>query len=313
LRISPRIRLISMVSISSLVLLICLSAVVQLWLVKGKVAAASIIMLQAMDESASMVSNIATRVDTGLAKIADVSGKIESASSQLAQNVDDRGVVLTLLPEAREQELTAAVTSVQEDFAAIRELLKAVNEAIQAVNRLPFIELPVKGLAAIESLESRIEQLTVLVDGVKADIHAFRSGTAGKISKITASVSDLNIQLANIRSNLQLIDSELENIQVQSRKLQELLPSLMTSIAVMVTLLAAWVGYSQIVIIERAMKEFREAQNREAVLELVDRNEVVVEGMETTPNEVSTPNAPFSTDAESSIHVETGRSTDSPP
>lgn len=313
MRISPRIRLFSMVSISTLVLMICLSAVVQLWLVKGKVADASITTLQAVDESAGMVSNIATRVDTGLAKIADVSGKIESASSQLAQSVEDRGVVLLLLPETREQELTAAVTSVQEDFAAIRELLKAVNDAIQAVNRLPFIELPVKGLAAIETLENRLEQLAVLVDGVKADIHAFRSGTAGKLSKITVSVSDLNMQLADIRSNLQLVVSDLENIQVQSKKLQELLPSLLTSIAVMVTLLAAWVGYSQVVIIERAVKDFREAQNREAVLELIDLNEVVVEGMETTPNEVSTPNAPFSTDAESSIHVETGRSTDSPP
>jgi chromosome segregation ATPase len=312
LRISPRIRLISMISISSLVLLICLAAVVQIWLVKGKVAAASIKMLQAMDESASVVINITTRVDTGLAKIADVSGKIESASSQLAQNVDDRGVVLTLLPEAREQELTAAVTSVQEDFAAIKELLKAVNEAIQAFNSLPFIELPVKGLTAIETLESRIEQLTVLVDGVKADIHAFRSGTAGRISKITASVSDLNMQLANIRSNLQLVDSELENIQVQSRELQELLPSLLTSIAVMVTLLAAWVGYSQIVIIERAVKTYREAQNREAILELVDLKEVVVEDMETTPNEISTPNAPFPTDTEPNIREETGQSTDSP-
>jgi outer membrane murein-binding lipoprotein Lpp len=312
LRISPRIRLISMISISSLVLLICLTAVVQIWLVKGKVTDASIKMLQAMDESASMVSNIATRVDTGLAKIADISGKIESASSQLEQNVDDRGVVLLLLPETREQELTAAVISVQEDFAAIRELLQAVNETIQAFNRLPFVELPEKGLAAIETLESRIDQLTVLVDGVKADIQAFRSETAGRISKITTAASDLNLQLANIRSNLQLVDSELKSIQVQSRELQELLPTLLTSIAIMVTLLAVWVGYSQMVIIERALKAYREAQNREATLELVDLEEIVVEDMETTPNEFSTPNAPLSPDVESNILEESGYSTDSP-
>jgi DNA repair exonuclease SbcCD ATPase subunit len=312
LRISPRIRLISMISISSLVLLICLTAVVQIWLVKGKVTDASIKMLQAMDESASMVSNIATRVDTGLAKIADISGKIESASSQLEQNVDDRGVVLLLLPETREQELTAAVISVQEDFAAIRELLQAVNETIQAFNRLPFVELPEKGLAAIETLESRIDQLTVLVDRVKADIQAFRSETAGRISKITTAASDLNLQLANIRSNLQLVDSELKSIQVQSRELQELLPTLLTSIAIMVTLLAVWVGYSQMVIIERALKAYREAQNREATLELVDLEEIVVEDMETTPNEFSTPNAPLSPDVESNILEESGYSTDSP-
>ena len=312
MRISPRIRLISMISISSLVLLICLAAVVQIWLVKGKVTDASIKMLQAMDESASMVSNIATRVDTGLAKIADISGKIESASSQLEQNVDDRGVVLTLLPETREQELTAAVISVQEDFAAIRELLKAVNETIQAFNRLPFVELPEKGLAAIETLESRIDQLTVLVDGVKADIQAFRSETAGRISKITTAASDLNMQLANIRSNLQLVDSELKSIQVQSRELQELLPTLLTSIAIMVTLLAVWVGYSQMVIIERAVKAYREAQNRAVTLELVDQEEIVAEDMETTPNEFSTPNAPFSPDVESNILEESGYSTDSP-
>lgn len=313
MRISPRIRLNSMISISSFVLLICLATVVQIWLVKGKVADTSIQILQVMDDSASVVSNIATKVDTGLAKIEDVSSKIESATSQLAQNVDEHGVVLTLLPEAREQELTAAVTSVQEDFAAIRELLKAVNEAVQAINRLPFIELPGKGLAAIETMESGIEQLTVLVDGLKADIHAFRSGTAGRITKITETVSDLNMQLVNIRSNLQLVNSELENIQVQSRELQILLPSLLNSIAVMVTLLAAWVVYSQIVIIKQAVKAFRETQNREAILERVDLKEVVVEDMETTANEFSTPNAPFLTDPESNLLEETGQTTDSPP
>jgi hypothetical protein len=48
--------------------------------------------------------------------------------------------------------LTAAVISVQEDFAAIRELLKAVNETIQAFNRLPFVELPEKGLGRYRNL-----------------------------------------------------------------------------------------------------------------------------------------------------------------
>lgn len=312
MRIAPRIRLISVISISSLVLLICIAAAIEIWIVQGKVAAASIRMLQTVDESARAIRNSATSVDTGLAKVGDVAGGIESASAQLAQNVNDRGVVLTLLPEAREQELTAAVASIQEDFAAIKELLKAVNETIEAFNRLPFIELPGKGLAAIETLESRIEQLTVRVNGIQAEIRSLRSGTAGGISKITAAVRDFNLQVVNIRSNLQLVDSELENIQVLSRDLQDLLPTLLTSIAVVMTLLAAWIGYSQIVMIEQAMKRYQETQTRELILEPADQKEAVVEDIETAPSAVATPNVPFPTDAESNLLEETGPSTDSP-
>ena len=51
-----------------------------------------------------------------------------------------------------------------------------------------------------------------------------------------------------------IVDTELNDIQDQSIKLQELMPKIILSSAIVVTLLALWIGYSQIVMINRVIR-----------------------------------------------------------
>lgn len=259
-----RVQPILAIGVSVLVLLICVAAIVGVWIVGGKIASAAVTVFGAVDKSAQAMRNGVDRVDTGLARLGESIGTVGEASQQLAQNVSDKGIILILLPPTREQELTTALQSVQRNFIAIQDLLEATSGILQALDSIPFVGTPGKGLATIQGLQEGMNEVSTQVEVLKTDIGDFRSGAAANISRITTATTRLNNQLDGIRSELALVDSDLNAIQVQSRRLQELSPILLLLNSIFVTLMALWVGYSQVVMIDRSMKLYRESRNHEA-------------------------------------------------
>jgi hypothetical protein len=262
-----RVQPILSIGISVLVLLICVGAIAGVWIVGGKIASAAVTVLGAVDESAQAMRNGVNRVDTGLARLGDSIGTVEEASGQLAQNVSDKGLLLILLPPTREEELTTTLQSVQRNFIAIQDLLEATSGMLLALDSIPFVDTPGKGLAKIQALQEGMNEVSTQVEVLKTDIGDFRLGVAANVSRITTATTRLTNRLEWIRSELALVDSDLNAIQVQSRRLQELSPILLVLNSIFVTLMALWVGYSQVVMIDLSMKHYRETRNHEAMVD----------------------------------------------
>lgn len=267
MKLSPRFRLIFVITLSTFVLIVSAATLAVVWVVQGKISATAVAMLRGFDQSAQVLRNGVARIDTGLVKLEETTGKIEIASTQLAQSVSDRGVALTLLPETLEQEITTSVNSVQEIFSTIEDLLQAIYDTMRAIDNLPFIEAPAKGLDAVNKLQGEIEQLVALADGLRANIRAFRLSAATGVTRITTTASNLNSQVLDTRVELSLIGEDLERIQVQSRHYQKQLPVLLIFFAVLITFVTAWVGYTQIMMITRAVGSYRLIKSNEPVKE----------------------------------------------
>jgi hypothetical protein len=262
-KISRRVYHFVSLSISLLVLLICIATIAAVWNFQGKIASAAVTMLGAMDESAQALRDGIFRVEMGLGKLETSIGTIEEATAQLAQNVSDKGLVLTLLSPTKEQELTSAVESIQENFIAIQAFLDAALGLAQAIDNLPFVDSPGKGLAAIEGLQNGMNEIAVQTEKVKADIGQLRSQTTASVSKVTTETNRLNDQIMRFHTDLTLADAELKTIQVQSRQLQESLPRFLLLSAWVVTLIALWVGYSQLVMINSSANHLQNISSPE--------------------------------------------------
>ncbi|MEJ2599150.1 MAG: hypothetical protein P8Z00_12500 [Anaerolineales bacterium] len=262
-----RIQPFLVIAVSVLVLLICAAGIAGFWVVESATSSTAVQMLQAVDNVAQGMRVGVGGVDNGLVSLEESVSSVEAASDQLSQNVSDKGLLLTLLPTTKEQELTATVQSVRDDFAAIRDFLSATNEMVQAVNNLPFVSIPDNALASIETIQESMIRMTALVENLKASINESRSQAAVNISKITQSAANLNNLLIGMRSDLSQVDAELNTIQVQSRRLQELLPIILISSAIALTLMAIWIAYSQIVMINRAVAHLRGLGSSQAAIE----------------------------------------------
>jgi prefoldin subunit 5 len=260
-KILQRARPVLAIILSVLVMLISIGGIAGIWVVERAISSAAVQMLGAFDNTAQIMRDGITSVDSGIGTLAETVSTVETASAQLSQNVNDKGLLLTLLPPTKEQELTVAAQSVWDHFASIWDLLNTTKEAVQAINSLPFIELPGDGLASVETLQDWMDGMMTMVEELNAGISESRSQTAANISKITETTANLNDLLAGLRSDLTTADAELNAIQTQSRQLQKLLPTYLLLSAIVLTLLAIWIGYSQFVVINGALKHLRSNDN----------------------------------------------------
>ena len=255
--ILQRIRPILAIILSVVVIMICIGGMAGIWVVEGAISSAAVQMLGAFDSTVQIMRDGITGVDTGIATLAESVSTVEAASAQLSQNVNDKGLVLTLLPPTKEQELKVAAQSVRDQFASILDLLNATKETVQAINSLPFIDLPGDGLVSVATLQDQMDGMTILVEDLNVGISESRSQTSANISKITETTVNLNNLLTGLRSDLATTDAELSAIQTQSRHLQKLVRTYLLLSAIVLTLLAIWVGFSQFVMINRALKHLR--------------------------------------------------------
>jgi len=272
-RTLQRIQPILVIGVSVLVMLICVALIAGTWVTERAAASAAVQMLQVVDDVAQTMRNGVTRMDTGLVTLDESVSNVKNASAQLSQNVNDKGLVLTLLPTTKEQELTASMQSVRDDFAAIGDFLKTTNEMVQAFNNLPFVNLPNNALAMVETFQERITKMASLVEDLKTEISEFRSQAAASVSKITQATANIGSLLSGLRADLAQVDAELNTIQMQSRQLQQLLPILLLSSAIAVTLVMIWIGYSQLVMINRALSHLRDLGSSQAAIEPVEESE----------------------------------------
>jgi len=240
-----------------LVILISLIGIAGVWIVEGSTLSALDQTLSFFDKSTQYIRDGVSTVNMGVGNLAESVNEIETAVDRISQNVNDKGLVLTLLPSEKEQELSDTVDSVQEELSAVRDSLIAVQELVQAVNRLPFVNLPSASLASAGKLQTRIDTLTVQVEGLKTGIAEFRSQVSTKISRITDVTANLGSLLSQVQSDLTAVDDELSLYQTKARSLQEVLPTIFILGAIAVTLLFAWIIYSQVLTISRSIQQLR--------------------------------------------------------
>jgi len=256
-RIFRRIQPIFTIILSVLVILICAAGTVGMWVVESTTSSVVVQALQTVDDLAQVLRNGVSRVDNEVASLGELVTDVQDASAQLSQAVNDKGLLLTLLPPAKEAELTAAVQSVRDDFAAVRDFLKATQTMLQTINRLPFIDLPGQDMASSGAFQERIDNLASQVEVLKGGIEAFRSQVAADISRITDATASLNLLLDGLRTDLAQVDSSLSSIQDITLRLQKLIPAILITGAIIITIMAIWIAYSQGVMINKALEQRR--------------------------------------------------------
>jgi len=88
--------------LSVLVILVSVAGVVGSWVGGSTLSAATVQVLLVVEGTADNMSTLVDGIDLRVAGLEETSLAIRDATDQLSQNVTDKGLVLTLLPEERE-------------------------------------------------------------------------------------------------------------------------------------------------------------------------------------------------------------------
>lgn len=262
--------------LSGMLLLISLVGIVGVWITERALADAAVLVLDAVGDVTVSLRQAALGVDQRLERIQEVSTFISYASARLSQNVIDRGVFLTLLPDEKEQNLAERASAVADAVAPVRDTLSAGVAMYRSINRLPFINLPAPSEDQIAGIEESVGSVRDAADRLEGEITAFRAGTSSQIDKIETGADGLTERLGQARERLANLDARLAFAQESLVRLQQNIAWIFALAALLITFMLAWVIYSEVVLIRMYVQRWK-APETISQEEVISAGPVIVE------------------------------------
>ena len=243
--------------VSGLVLLLALAGIIGAWNIRVTSIQVSTGMLDGINQLAQVGRNNITRLDIRLSQLETAVGEIETVVDQVGQNVEDKGLVMVLLPPEKEQQLENTAQQIGDGLAAVKDTIEAVRGLKQAIDRIPLVNLPELEPEKMAATEESIDSLRSDVTELKNDVRQFRETSAAEISKISTTAENVGNRLTTSRENLAQLDTRLEVLQTDTTQLKQTIPIYVNTLVVLMTLILAWVIYAMGVLIQRALAQLR--------------------------------------------------------
>jgi cell division protein FtsL len=272
----------ALIGLSGLVVLISLIVILASWLLHSPLVEAAVTTMKVVERTAAGLDQPIQRVDASLEKLEKTGGLISNASAQIGQNIEDKGLVLTLLPESTEQELAESAQTAQETLAGVRQTLTTGLELYRAINRIPFVDLPRPDKEQAKKLEASLARVKTRTEELRSEIADFRSGLSGRLDRVDRAVTALTDEIFGVREDLARLQIRLNSLEAFALRMQQVIPSLLFTAELLLTLLLAFIIYTQIEVIGLFVARWKAlGQPVEEEQVLGESQPVVAEGNET--------------------------------
>jgi hypothetical protein len=237
--------------------LLSVVAVVGTWVVGNSLSTAITQMLVVVENTAGSLSSVVGQVDQGITKLEETTTAIRSAADQLSQNITDQGLILTLLPEERQQELVAQANELKATVDTVLDALAAGLELYRTIDNLPFVSLPKPEEDSLARLETAITDIQSMVGQVTQGIQDFRDGVSQEIDRVTTVLDEINGRLDTAQEGLAKLDSILLALQDAAAQVREVVPLFFVLLGIFATLFFSWVIFTQVVVIRQYVQRWR--------------------------------------------------------
>lgn len=252
-----RVWAILAIIISVLVLLLSAAGTVGTWVGRGAAIKVNDNLMEGVIQLAEVGRQASARLDEGVGEIRIAVGEVESAVDEVAQNVSDKGLVMTLLPPEKEQKIVNTADQIGEIVSTITSAVESAFDLYKAIDDIPLVNLPKPDESKVKELDAGVQEIQDSVDQLATDIQEFRDGAASEVSKISTAAGQVNGRLEKTSQNLSGLDSELADLQTRADDFKSSFRTMVTIAAVVLTLILLWVIYAMVILI---MKYWAELQ-----------------------------------------------------
>jgi Tfp pilus assembly protein PilN len=208
------------------------------------------------------VVSVETRVDT---LYANTSG-VESALNKISSDIEDQGLILTLLPPEKEKELTDSIKEVVDVFNSVRDTLLGIKQLYSTINEIPFVNLPLPDDDLIQQATQVTEKLEKSVNDLSTKIQDFRTKSASTVDALNAIVSDVNTSIENFNNALNQLDQQLYATQTGLARLKTVVSPLFNLITIVFDILLAWMIFANVAVIRWSLQVLRATKIKKSAL-----------------------------------------------
>ena len=170
--------------------------------------------------------------------------------------------MLEALNERLETSLAPRVAQMQQVLAPVRDAVGTVGNAVSLLNSLPMMADRAPRLAAFDETSNRLEELTADTTQLRGTLRALveQKGDvpAETVAALEGITQRIDTRLGEVQANVQAVRGDVTALQVRLDKRKSRLLFAFNLLAMISTLMLAWVVYTQVVVIQHHRGRMRQ-------------------------------------------------------
>lgn len=246
-----RIWLWTAVVMSVVILVLVVAGIIGAWVGRSALIGTTDRMLDGVNRVAEVGRGASLRLDERVGELRTSVVDVQASVEQVAQNVEDKGLVLVLLPPEKEVKLVSTAEAVNDAVQSVRDVVVTAADLYRAVDAVPFVSLPAPDPQKVESAQSDVQAVRDSVNEIATGIREFREGAAGRIETVALAAGQVDTRLTTTQENLAAVNDELEALQARTEVLKQQIRTWTAIAAVLLTLILAWIAYALVMLIMR--------------------------------------------------------------
>jgi len=210
------------------------------WSVKAQLETTTIGLLLTGEQVIATSREGFVRVNDLLDTSTEIVGKVDTTARELKAGVENNERVVAQMFDSVDIDLKQAIENAGAIFNQIDANVVAINDAVDAVNKIPLVNIEDRFPIAL-----KLEEVELLMARLREDVTQFaqtfenRRGELidGKFGAVTDVTGELNATLEETKSRLAETDMRLEEGATTMAELRARIPALFTTITIVLNLL----------------------------------------------------------------------------
>ena len=203
------------------------------------------------------VSRVNELIATSRTEVRQASETITAAGAQAQAN----SPVLNALNERLETSLAPRIAQMQQVLAPVRDALGSVGNAVSLLNSIPMMADRAPRLAALDETFNRLEGLSADATQLRGTLRALVEQKSDIAPETVAALKGLtkriDTRLGEAQANVQAVRADVAALQVRMDKRKSRLLFIFNLLALLSTLMLAWIVYTQVIVIQHHWARLR--------------------------------------------------------
>jgi hypothetical protein len=241
-------------AVAALFIVLSLLGIVGVWWVDRR---ATEVALKAF----SLVETAVGVVEAGVARIEGLIAASRTEVRQAAETITAVGAraqanspVLNALTERLEASLAPRIGQMRQALAPVRDAVGTIGNAISVANSMPMVAERAPRLAALDETFDRLEQLSADSTQLRNTLRALAGAQMSQVTDETIAVltglaQRIDTRLGEVQASVQGVQADIAARQLRLDARKSRLLFLFNLAALLVSLMLAWIIYSQVVVI----------------------------------------------------------------
>lgn len=194
----------------------------------------------AAEQVLAAADNGLATVNSGLTRAQGAVNTIDGATRSVGELINETDLAFAVLERTVGETLFPRIESAQETVSALAQTIIGVNDALEAANKLPFVDLPTL-TTELEAVSARLAEARARVEEIQATIQAIKEDkVARSVSFVTDRTEPLLEQLGGALATVTDAQARITATLARLETLSQRVPRLIDILSISATLVMIW-------------------------------------------------------------------------